>query len=373
MTTPFFYEPPQAKIGTMRLASELVKAGNKVFVISSQIEGAPTFQIIDGIQILRLRVVYLKSIPITIPTGLKSIADAIQFFSPDVIHTHESIFPISFLSTIYAKKSRIPLIVTLHGRISGNGRFIVDLGSTLVEWSLSRMVLRNAEKIILLNDPLIERTRALGISDSKTVVIPNGIDLKCLSDHESSASRSEFKKSDAPFVVGFVGRLYPIKGISYLCAAIRKVVKKNRAIRFIFVGEGPLRTEVLQLAKEFPQNVSFLGYRKDANKIIAFFDILALPSISEGLPTVLIEALASGVPALASNIPENAAIIQDGVTGVLVPPKNSEAIANSILQLSTMNLSTMKQNCVNLARRHYSIDVTTNKVMKVYHDARKKS
>lgn len=369
MSTPFFYEPPQAKIGTMRLAAQLALRGHSVLVVSSAVENASRLEVTrEGVKIIRQRVLYLKNLPLTVPYGLNALQRAISDFSPDVIHAHESIFPTSTASVLCAKLYNIPFVLTLHGMISEKRHFMFSLLSRFAESTISSFTARAADRVIVLNEPLIARASRLGVKRSRIAVIPNGIEIE-IDKSQGLTKRETMGIHKGSFVVGFIGRLYPIKGIAYLSEAIKEILKVDDSIVFVFAGDGPLRGLVESLVNQFPKNCIYKGYVSAASKMIPAFDVLILPSISEGLPTVLIEALASGVPAITTDIPENAAVIENNRTGVLVKPANAQSIFDAILYLRSKDLSAMKFNCIQVAKQRYKWDIILNRVEKLYQES----
>jgi teichuronic acid biosynthesis glycosyltransferase TuaC len=368
MSTAFFFEPPQAKIGTVGLAEQLSQRGHNVLVVSSAVEGASRVEVMPrGTKIVRQKVLYLKKIPLTIPIGTSFLQRTISRFSPDVIHAHESIFPTSATAAICARLYDVPFVLTLHGTISYSENSLLSFLSNSAESTFSTLTAKTADRVIILNEPLRARAKRLRVNDSKIIAIPNGVETS--SSNDANAIRKTMKIEQGSFVVGFIGRLYPVKGLIFLSEAIKEVLKVDNSVVFVFIGGGPLSGLLENLAQQFPKNCVFLGYVKEARRIIPCFDVLVLPSLSEGLPTVLIEALASGVPSIATDIPENAAVIDNDKTGVLVKPANTQALTKAILSLRSKDLSTMKSNCIEVAKERYGWDTIIGRIERVYHDA----
>ena len=117
--------------------------------------------------------------------------------------------------------------------------------------------------------------------------------------------------------------------------AAKKLSQVYPKVKVMIVGEGPQRHKLERLSKSLGllDTVQFLGERKDVSRIFSLFDVFVLPSLWEGLPYALIEAGALGLAVVASNIDGNSEIIRDGETGVLVPPKDTDALAMSIIRL----------------------------------------
>jgi glycosyltransferase involved in cell wall biosynthesis len=134
--------------------------------------------------------------------------------------------------------------------------------------------------------------------------------------------------------VGTVARLSSVKGHEYLLQAARWVIAKSPHTKFLIVGDGPCRPELEKLARELQidSHVVFTGIRTDIPEILTSIDLFVLPSaIREGLSLAIAEAMAAGKPTIGTRIGGIPEIIRDGETGFIVPPKNSDAIAEKIL------------------------------------------
>ncbi len=136
-------------------------------------------------------------------------------------------------------------------------------------------------------------------------------------------------------VVGTVGRFDEQKGHMFFLKAIPKILQDVPDVRFIFVGDGSLRSKLEKMGRELEvnQNIIFTGVRRDIPEILSIMDVFVLPSIFEGFGIVLLEAMAVGKPVVASRaggIPE---IVEHGLTGILIEPANPSAIAGSVVKL----------------------------------------
>ncbi|MCP4254387.1 MAG: glycosyltransferase family 4 protein [Candidatus Scalindua sp.] len=174
-------------------------------------------------------------------------------------------------------------------------------------------------------------------SIKKYVIIHSGVPLDRLMNMDVDVE-TEKKKLGIPLnsnVIGVVGRLVPIKGHEYLVAAAKGIIKEFDNTVFVFVGDGNLESRLERQAESIGvrDNIIFTGWRKDAVEIIALFDMLAAPSLNEGMGKVLVEGMAFGKPIVASNIGGIIDLVQDGENGILVPPKDSGALEDAILKL----------------------------------------
>jgi glycosyltransferase involved in cell wall biosynthesis len=169
------------------------------------------------------------------------------------------------------------------------------------------------------------------------VLLPNVIDAKAFAAQagEPGATRRELNvPEDAPLVT-MVGRLAPQKGVDVLLGAAAKVIGQSPAARFAVVGSGPHAAALQQQATIHGLDgaVQFLGYRRDVASILGASDVVVMPSRSEGLPLVLLEALALGRPVVASRVGGVPDLVRHGDTAWLIPPDDPAPLAEGILAL----------------------------------------
>jgi glycosyltransferase involved in cell wall biosynthesis len=136
-------------------------------------------------------------------------------------------------------------------------------------------------------------------------------------------------------VIGFVGRLATIKGLPHLLEAVRQLAAWH-PVRLIVIGDGPQRREFEDLANELgiADRVIFTGERRDIAAALAAMDVFCLPSLAEGLPNVLLEAMSMALPIVTTAVGGIPDLIRDGVTGLLVAPGNAAALGNAILRMT---------------------------------------
>jgi glycosyltransferase involved in cell wall biosynthesis len=138
------------------------------------------------------------------------------------------------------------------------------------------------------------------------------------------------------FVIGTVGRMQPIKDPVTLARAFVRLLRifpdGERRLRLVMVGDGPLRDEVRRIIEMAgaTATVWFPGKRDDVPRIMRSFDLFVLPSVSEGISNTILEAMASGLPVLATRVGGNPELVKDGVTGTLIPPSDEEYLARAM-------------------------------------------
>ena len=200
--------------------------------------------------------------------------------------------------------------------------------------------------------------------DSEKFNVGRRLDLR-------ASARNEMGINPDEFVVGFVGRLVWYKGFRELMNAAKELERqgKGKNIVFLVLGEGPEYEEILQYSKslEISSLFRFLGYKEEIAFYMSSFDLFVLPSYWEGLPVSLLEALAMGIPAVATDVRGNRDLIENGKTGILVPVGNAPALATAITFLmgNAQLASKMAQEAASRMAGDFSESVLVAKTSKV--------
>ena len=253
---------------------------------------------------------------------------------PMIAHLH--LLKARALGAVAARLAGVPVVVeTLHGTLfSEYYRPLVSRFLLFGERWLARMM----DAIIAVSEEVAAEVVRLGLAPADKVhVISLGLELTRFIGQADGpgALRAELGIPDTTPLIGSVGRLVPIKGLSYLIKAAPFVLRAAPKAHFVFVGDG---TERPVLERQVHQaglaaQTHFLGWRKDVELIYPDLDIVVLSSLNEGTPVAIIEAMAAGRAVVATHVGGVPDIVLDGETGVLVPPKDPEALADAIVKL----------------------------------------
>jgi L-malate glycosyltransferase len=265
------------------------------------------------------------------PAGIYQLARLTAFFRRekfDVVHTHD--LWSNLMGVPAARLAGVPAIISSRRDLA---HFDWYLGRKRV-WlrriqNLSNVVLANATPI---RDALIAED---GFAPEKLRVIHNGVDTAKFQRGKRDRERLFPGVGNAKLVV-LVGNMHTdVKGHPWLIAAVPAVLQEFPTTRFVFAGEGDSRPAFEgQVTKAGLQaSVAFLGRRSDIPDVLASCDIAVLPSRAEGLPNAVLEYMAAGLPTVASRVGGNAELVEDGVTGLLVPPEDSQALSGAFLRL----------------------------------------
>jgi len=260
--------------------------------------------------------------------GIRSIFRFINDQDIKIVHSH------GYKSNIFLGlqfKTEFKRISTIHGWSKEYG----GLKNKTYEM-LDSISLRRFDAVVAVSQSVATDLRKKGLNGRNITVIHNGLKAtNNIDDADIADLRQKYALSENSFVIGTVGRLVPIKGQAFLIRAMAEVVKEIKNCHLLIAGEGPLRNnlqaEIDRL--NISHNVQFIGYVHDINIMMATIDLFVLPSLSEGLPISLLEAMAAKIPVVASDAGGIREVVMDGVDGILVPPSDSISLANAIKRL----------------------------------------
>ena len=243
----------------------------------------------------------------------------IHLYAPDSCRT----------AILAASMAGVPVITTehLYSEVTTFRRYVL-------KW-LSQVLIN---RIIAVSESVkVNLVRNRGVRPSKIETIPNSIDLNLFCKDSSKKNNSTNIRcshifDDNTVLIGTVAAFFARKGHEYLLGAASKIIDKHPNTKFIFIGEGSLILEMKKRAQELglSKNVEFLGFIENVLPYYSIFDIFVLPSLGEGMPLTLLEAMAMGVPVVATAVDGSKELVLDGETGLLVPSQNVMALAKAI-------------------------------------------
>lgn len=295
----------------------------------------------------------------------------IRDYSPDIVHCHG--FRAGCYGRLAACVARMPwtpwkgkVVLTVHGF------------SYLQYGFFSRKCAVFFEKLLQC---VTDRTIAVSRQDYRAIcahgmvrvhkarLVVNGIDpFEDLKGEEMMWNMPE----DRGPVIGTIARLHPQKGLRYLIEAAATVLQKHAKACFLIVGDGPEYGQLLEYARvlEVEESMIFVGHQKRARKFLRYMDVFVLPSLWEGLPLSVLEAMCEKVPVIVTNVPGNAEIVVAGKTGMIVPPQNGSAIAHSIDSLLTdsKKANLLAENAWEVVHRDFTAERMRLDTLAVYRE-----
>lgn len=254
------------------------------------------------------------------PADVRAIYTQLKRLSPQLVHTHASLS-----GRVAARLLRIPTIYTKHGlsdishsRAAAWGHRLLPAGVIAVSAAVGRQLYRG------------------GIPAEDVIVIHNGVDGAAVRQRaqDGAAQLEALTESSGPRFA-YAGRLSPEKGPDLLVTAAQEVIGAYPDARFFLFGEGPLRQELGKMIAEanLQKQVVLYGFVPNLPAFLTQCHLLVLPSRSEGLPLAVLEAMALGVPVIATNVGGIPELVVDDVSGRLVPPEDAKALARAMMAI----------------------------------------
>jgi sugar transferase (PEP-CTERM/EpsH1 system associated) len=245
---------------------------------------------------------------------------------PHIVHTHA--WGTLLEGLIAARLARVPIVV--HGEHGTLQLHVWQRGCQRYAWS-------RVDRLLSVSSRLAERmAREVGFPLNRIQTLRNGVDLSRFAGHISQAeARRALNLPAEGAVVGAVGRLVPVKDHLGLLETVALLGRDGLRPLIVIAGDGPLRGDIENRAAALGINhqIRLLGHRQDIDTVLAALDIFVLPSRSEGLSNTILEAMAAGVPVVATRVGGADEMVEDGATGILVPPASPQLLAPALARL----------------------------------------
>jgi len=254
------------------------------------------------------------------------------------------------IDLVHSQGARADFFARLAGRIANapnivctiampvEGFEVKPLRKTIYRF-MDRLSGRYVKKFIAVSESLRKAlTEERGIASERVVTIYNGIELdKYHPNLKETSLRDQWDIAPETPVVGAIGRMVWQKGFEFFIKAIPEILEVTPDARFLLVGDGSLRPDLENLARELDVygRVIFTGFRSDIQQLLSTLDVLVVPSLLEGFPMITLEAMAMATPVVATRIHGITEQIVDGKEGILIPPRNPEALATAVQRLIT--------------------------------------
>ena len=335
---------PEARQGIFeyRHVKKLSDAGQQFKIISIRWKGQAEYEKIDeNVEVYRIPHLFvIGGIRYPMPDLIRlgaSLRKICAEWDPDVVVFGHLIYLTTLPSLYLKRRIKKPFIVTtdvLPGINWFFGDKLVDGIGYLYTVLLAKRFLSTCDGIQLLVSDLDRHIRALGGDTGKTFLVNRGVDVHIFKpEGPMSEIRREFGVEKDDILLLFVGRLDLVKGVPYLLDATRRLMGEYRQVKLLIVGDGCMSENYKSLAQDYEGRIIFAGYRRDIPDLMRASDIFILPSISEGAANVVMEASASGLAVIATDVGGVPDIVEDGITGLLVKPKDPDSLYAALLNL----------------------------------------
>ena len=323
--------------GLQGLANSMAARGHKVIMLTPKRLERVDADALAVDQIIVYPSVFIPKIRYTLPlffSQLRTLRRVVRSQEVPLVCVYKYSYPTAWVPVLYARIARVPVLLitdSFPGISWRYGARFVDFVGRLYSKSLGRMVLKLCDRVVVFGPALMESARELGLDGSKLSIIPKGVDLDRFQPGcDPQGVRASLGISPDEAMLLNVGRLVPVKGVETLIEVTRRLSRDGFKVRTVIVGDGPYRDEYERMAAKVRGNVVFAGFRSDIPQLLAACDVFVLPSISEGLPSALLEAAACGKPLVASNTGAIPDVVIHGETGFLAEPGDVESFARHI-------------------------------------------
>lgn len=290
----------------------------------------------------------------------------------DIIHTNGYFADI--LGIPLAKFFRISHMSTCHGYIDN------DINLRLYN-IIDIFLLKYSNQIISVAGDIKNKLIERGISKNKISTITNSVSLPTITDKRISEIRVLIRRDlnikNNETLIGYVGRLSQEKGLKYLLTAGKELLNAGLPVKIILIGDGPLR-EDLESSMDtlgLQNDIIFTGFKKDVKAMLPALDMFILPSLTEGTPMALLEAMSYGIPVVATSVGGIPLVINNRKNGLLVSPSNSSEIVNAAMELiNDKHLrEKVSKGAKNSVQERYNLKKWVRKIESFYLDLTEKN
>jgi glycosyltransferase involved in cell wall biosynthesis len=336
----------------------------------------PSSYVYEGIKVRcydALNVGFRLGIPYPIPnvTSVQPFLECIK--SSSLIHAHGHPYLSSLAAAKLARRYGKPFVLTQHNTfIEYNG--IWDTVENLNDLVVGKQTLKAAQKIIVISNATKRYVQRLGADPKKVELIYNGVDLNRFKPLPQARAqvRKKLRIAEDAVVAATVRRLVYKNGIDTLLETARLTAQQNPHLVYLVIGKGPdfgdVKARVAQLGLE--KNFVLAGFVSDEDlpKFYNAADFFILPSKSgEGLPLVALEAMACGLPLVATDVGGIGEVVVDGY-GAIVPPSNPRALAKATEAMAGADFAELKSGLRGAMTERFSWDVNVERLMKIYEE-----
>jgi glycosyltransferase involved in cell wall biosynthesis len=352
------------------LSRKLAEAGHDVVVYTSNVPRTSKPEVSSGVRVRRFAAPLSPLNNPCMPLLLMQLLRSSDF---DVVHAHGHFHTSSTFAVLSNVFRRRPMVLTCHGAILEYHGWKRSL-ERVFNKSVGRWTLRSVDRVIALTPTQADILQELGAPQEKTVVIPSWVETPRVNSRVDVEGFRTAHGLAGKKVILFVGRLLPVKGLNYLIEAAKQAQTSPTVV--VIGDEAPgyagCKESLVQQVKRLglEERVLFLGRfaREDLEAAYEAADLFVLPSLGEGLPMALLEAMAHGRCAVATNVPGNRDVIRDGWNGALVEARNPAELAHKIdILLGDDNLrASLGAQARRDVERDYSCDVVMKKILDVY-------
>lgn len=361
-----------------RLGKELAQRNHHLSVITS-IRSFDKREKIDKVEVIEVNpFVTLYKLPHTLTFIPSLVYKIVKQQDIDVMHLLNDLSTNAAFASFSSRLADVPYVYTIQGPGTKLGHPLVDSVIWAYHQTIERWIVKRAKKVILLSRSLIPAAEELRVEQSRMAVIPSGMDPLLFSSERPEVKekaqhlKDELNLNDS-IVLGYLGRLTPVKGLEVLFSAVKRIQNDYPKLTILVVGDGASRNNLEAVASKLKARTIFVGWKQDTAPYYSLMDIFVLPSFSEGLANVLLEAMAMEKAVVATEVGGNPDVVSNGENGFLVPAGDSESMASALRQLiedEGLRKQIGEQNRQKI-EEHFSWAATAKRIETVYSETAK--
>ncbi len=308
------------------------------------------------------------------PARVQAVASAVRRHvresEPSIVHSG------GVMSDLVAARAvqglPIPLVNTVHVEVGAASMDGASYAGVALRRLLQRYSWKHADRIIAVSHAVARSVERLGVETERVSVVHNGIDVSAVRGLARIETKLTTALPAAGLLVGCVARLEPVKGVADLVRAAGLLASERPDVSFVVVGGGSQEALLMSLARDLgvADRIVFTGSVVPSAGILSRCDVAVVPSLSEGLGLVALEAMALGIPVVATRVGGLPEVVEDGVTGRLVPPNDPRAIAGAVAPLLEDPQRRAAMGAAGLERveREFSVDLMVARHLEIYRD-----
>lgn len=356
---------------TLHVSEKLRERGVDAFVVTRHVAGLPRYEEIRGVPTFRVGSPlggWALSATSYVLEGLRCLVSRRDRWQ--VAHCHQMLSPMT-LGLVARRFLGGRLVINPHACGPIGDVQTLRRGRPWTGAARLAAAIKSADAFVSVSRDIGEELRELGIEEARMWDIPNGVDIEHFQP-ASPAARRAMKKA-VGFADGwtalYTGRLAHEKGLDVLIEAWPRVVHQRPDAQLIVVGGGPELERLCDRAEalRIENSVRFVGESSDVAPLLQAADAFVLPSRTEGCPVSLLEAMACGLPVVATRVGGMRQVMEDGVTGSFVPPEDPIALADKLLEVSHSPLAAaFGQRARRHMSTHYSLNAVADRYIEMY-------
>ncbi|MFW9923094.1 MAG: glycosyltransferase family 4 protein [Candidatus Thorarchaeota archaeon] len=380
----FSWEFPPFKVGGLAahvfdLSKMLVKKDLEVHVVTCSFPGTPEYELVDGVHVHRFDA-YAIPAPEFLQWDLnmnllmeRKAIEIMEKYNIDILHAHDWLVASAAigLKHLYRK----PLIATIHSLERGRRNGLHNDGQRMID-QIENLLVQEAWHNIVCSQYMQSLSHfSFNFPNDKMTIIPNGVRFKefsvSLTSEERLSHHLKYARKNE-HIISYIGRLVPEKGVNILLGAVQKVLQLKPNTKFVIAGEGWHRAELERIVNELKikDKVLFTGYLPE-NDFLPYFrvsDVLVVPSTYEPFGIVALEGMATKTPIIVSDVGGLSEIVDHRWTGMKVPPENSDALADAIIELLENDLlrKQLVKNAMQKLKHVFDWSIIADQTIKIY-------